>query len=157
MIANNSGNKLRASKALREPEDIRLLAGEEKIKVVERGEGDKDRVDTPTKSSFSNSVIYSRDRSVKPRTRIRDDYRVSRGSSERRGGGSTRGRGTHRKFDKDGETFLPRGKFQESLRGKSSDGVLNISSNKYGDIEGKSKSGMFSFRVTCSNNLVNYF
>ncbi|KAG8274151.1 hypothetical protein J6590_004167 [Homalodisca vitripennis] len=144
MIANTSGNKLKASKGFRESDGFRLLVSEEKTKV-DRGEGDKDRYsgDIQGKSSYSTSVVYSRDRALKPRTKHRDDFRFSRGTSERRGGGS-RGRGTtHRKMDKDGEIFIPRGKFQESLmKGKSSDGVSLCPSKYNNDTDGgKSKSG----------------
>lgn len=142
MIANNSTNKPKALKGFKESESIKLLVGEDKTGPVEKGEGDKDRHlgDSQSKGSFSSSVVYSRDRTVKPRSRNRDEFRTVRGTTERRGSG-TRGRGAHRKIDKDGEVFVSRGKFQESMKGRSNDGVMTISSSKY-DIEGgKSKSG----------------
>lgn len=150
MIANSSGNKLKASKGLKESDGVKLLVSEDK-RALDRGEGDKERVssgeNTSGKSSYNNSVVYSRDRSFKPRPRNRDDFRISRISAERRGG-SSRGRGApHRKIEKEGDIYIQRGKFQESLmKGKSSDGLPCMSFNKYSttDIDGgKSKSGKF--------------
>lgn len=148
MLANSSGNKLKASKGFKESDGVKLLVSEDK-RTLDRGEGDKDRAstgeNTSSKNSYTSSVVYSRDRSFKPRPRNRDDFRISRGSAERRGG-SSRGRGIpHRKSEKEGELYVQRGKFQESLsKGKSSDGLPGMSYSKYNttDIDGgKSKSG----------------
>lgn len=149
MIANNSGsNKLKASKGFKDTDGIKLLVGEDKSRVFDRGEGDKDKYSGDSlgvgRSSYSGSVVY---RSLKPRQRQRDDLRIIRGATERRGG-SSRGTGrgsTYRKVEKEGDVYIPRTKFQEPLsKGKSADGILNFSSNsKYGiDFDGgKSKSG----------------
>lgn len=146
MIANNSGsNKLKASKGFKDPDGITLLVSDDKSRVLDRGEGDKDKYSGDSlalsRSSYSGSVVY---RSLKPRQRHKDEFRIVRGATERRGG-SSRGRGsTFRKVEKEGDVYIPRSKFQEPLsKGKSADGISSFTTNKYSTEYdgGKSKSG----------------
>lgn len=66
MIANSwtSSNKLKASKGYRDGEGVRLLEADDKIKVSDSNESDKERSSSnpPGRSSSTQSVLYSRDK-----------------------------------------------------------------------------------------------
>lgn len=159
MIANSwtSSNKLKASKGYKDSEGVRLLDVEEKLKISETNEVDKERSHPLGRSSSSQNLLYGREKSdhnkFKPRFRNRDDYRMGRGGlSDRRG--SFRGRGgTYRRSERDVESgYFPRGKFYEPLnKGKTSNSMFVSSAGKHNDFDNcKSKSGMlFKIALLC--------
>lgn len=152
MLTNSSGGKLKASKSSRDLEELALeneAEGHRKIHIFEKGgEGDREyRDDYYSNSRSSSTKVYqSRERidsKSKPRPRIRDEFQMSQGD---RRGLHTRGRGGgfSRKVERENESSTTsRGKFQESLKGSSTDLTL-ASSKYYSDIDGsKSRLGKF--------------
>ncbi|XP_039285302.1 serine/threonine-protein kinase SMG1-like [Nilaparvata lugens] len=142
MIANSwtGGNKLKASKGFRESANSIRCDGDAKESAL--NDSDKDAESSNSRGSYQNA--YKSDYKFKPRIKQRDDFRMGRGAnSDRRGGGSSRGRGSgHRKNDRDLEpAYFPRSKFHESLgKNKSCGNLVNVSnSGKSSDADVKIK------------------
>lgn len=145
MITNLATNKLKASKSSRDLvesnkdfdsgiESKFALDKRHKNRVLYLSDDNLDY-----QGPLSTIVICPKDRPesrLKPRPRLRDDFRTARGGHlDRRG----RGRGGPRKMEREDSAYIPRGKFQESLNKSNSDSGHYSSSKHYDNENSKSR------------------